>query len=168
MESRELTEAGISPSSDQHGSSTEAPSSTVRKGQRLDLWIEDLAYGGKALAKVDGLVVFVDNALPGDRVMASVYRRRKQYAEARAEQVLTPSPSRVPAPCVHVPVCGGCRFQDFDYEEQLRHKQRQVEGSGRRSSSTTGTRGSTRSRATRAARSRWASIAAATTTGRST
>jgi len=127
MESRELTEAGISPSSDQHGSSTDARSSTVRKGQRLELWIEDLAYGGKALAKVDGLVVFVDNALPGDRVMASVYRRRKQYAEARAEQVLTPSPSRVPAPCIHVPVCGGCRFQDFDYEEQLRHKQRQVE-----------------------------------------
>src|SRR5258706_14718667 len=128
MESRELTEAGISPSSDQHGSSTEAPSSTVRKGQRLELWIEDLAYGGKALAKEDGLVVFVDNALPGDRVMASVYRRRKQYAEARAEQVLTPSPSRVPAPCLHVPVCGGGRVPGFHYQGQPRHKPRPAGG----------------------------------------
>jgi 23S rRNA (uracil1939-C5)-methyltransferase len=104
-----------------------AEASTLRKGQKVELSITDLAYGGKALAKVDGLVVFVENALPGDRVLATVFRRRRQYAEARAERVLTPSPFRVPAPCVHVPICGGCRFQDFDYEEQLRHKQRQVE-----------------------------------------
>jgi 23S rRNA (uracil1939-C5)-methyltransferase len=89
--------------------------------------ISDLAYGGKALAKVGGLVVFVENALPGDRVLATIYRRRRQYAEARAQRILTPSPHRVAASCTHVPVCGGCRFQDFDYAEQLRHKQRQVE-----------------------------------------
>src|ERR1044071_1617834 len=96
--------------------STGAETSTLRKGQRVELQITDLAHGGKALAQVDGLVVFVENALPGDRVLATVFRRRRQYAEARAERVLTPSPSLVPAPCVHVPVCGGCRFQDFDYE----------------------------------------------------
>jgi len=98
----------------------------LRKGEKVELQISDLAYGGKALSKVGGLVVFVENALPGDRVLASIYRRRKQYAEARAERLLAASPSRVPAPCSHVPICGGCRFQDFDYEEQLRHKQRQV------------------------------------------
>ena len=103
------------------------PGAGPRKGQFLELQVSDLAYGGKALAKVSGLVVFVENALPGDRVLARVTRRRRQYAEARAERVLVPSPSRVPAPCSHVPICGGCRFQDFDYEEQLRHKQRQVE-----------------------------------------
>ncbi|HXL15369.1 MAG TPA: 23S rRNA (uracil(1939)-C(5))-methyltransferase RlmD, partial [Methylomirabilota bacterium] len=86
-----------------------------------------MAYGGKALAKVQGLVIFVENALPGDRVLATITRKRRQYAEARADRVLNPSPSRVPAPCSHVPICGGCRFQDFDYVEQLRHKQRQVE-----------------------------------------
>jgi len=129
MESSELTESGISPgtpSSGQIGSSTEASAPGVRKGLPITLSISDLAYGGKAIAKVDGLVVFVDNAFPGDKVLATVYRRRKQFAEARAERVIEPSPSRVPAPCVHVPMCGGCRFQDFDYEEQLRHKQRQV------------------------------------------
>src|SRR5436853_5065272 len=101
--------------------------SRLRKGQNVELDVIDLAYGGKALARVDGLVVFVENALPGDHVLATVTRRRSQYAEARAERILTPSSFRVPAPCVHVPICGGCRFQDFDYAEQLRHKQRQVE-----------------------------------------
>ncbi|HYQ96433.1 MAG TPA: TRAM domain-containing protein, partial [Candidatus Eisenbacteria bacterium] len=88
------------------------PGDGPRKGQFLELQVSDLAYGGKALAKVSGLVVFVENALPGDRVLARVTRRRRQYAEARAERVLVPSPSRVPAPCSHVPICGGCRFQD--------------------------------------------------------
>ncbi len=125
MESSELSPGGISPPA-----ATPAPSDfpqALRRGQVLELEISDLAYGGKALAKVQGLVVFVENALPGDRVLATVYRRRKQYAEARAERVLAPSPFRVAAPCSHVPVCGGCRFQDFDYAEQLKHKQRQVE-----------------------------------------
>ena len=100
----------------------------LKRGQTLELSVTDLAFGGKALAKVQGFVVFVENALPGDRVLATIYRKRKQYAEARVEKVLQPSPFRVPPTCSHVPVCGGCRFQDFDYEEQLRHKERQVEG----------------------------------------
>ena len=99
----------------------------LKRGQSLELEISDLAYGGKALAKVQGLVIFVENALPGDRVLATITRKRRQYAEARADRVLVPSSFRVPAPCSHVPICGGCRFQDFDYAEQLRHKERQVE-----------------------------------------
>src|SRR5262245_64092420 len=89
------------------------PSGTdIRRGQVLDLTVEDLAFGGRGLAKVDGFVIFVDGALPGDRVEAAVFRRRRQYAEARAERTLVPSPARVPAPCAHLAVCGGCRFQD--------------------------------------------------------
>jgi 23S rRNA (uracil1939-C5)-methyltransferase len=99
---------------------------TIRRGDRLELEVTGLAFGGAALAKVDGFVVFVENALPGDRVAATVYRRKRQYAEARAEAILRPSPARVAPRCEHVPICGGCRFQDLDYEEQIRHKERQV------------------------------------------
>jgi len=102
-------------------------SAQVRRGATLELEVADLAFGGAGIAKVDGLVVFVESALPGDRVLATVFRKKRQYAEARTEQVLRASPSRIPAPCQHVPVCGGCRFQDFSYAEQLRHKERQVE-----------------------------------------
>jgi 23S rRNA (uracil1939-C5)-methyltransferase len=103
------------------------PAADVRRGATLELEVEDLAFGGAALAKVDGLVVFVENALPGDRVVATVFRRKRQYAEARAERILRASPFRVEARCEHVAICGGCRFQDLAYPEQLRHKERQVE-----------------------------------------
>lgn len=98
----------------------------IQRGQTLELTIQDLAYGGAAVAKVEGFVVFVENALPGDRVLATVYRRRRQYAEARAERIIEAGAHRVPAPCAHVAICGGCRFQELDYAEQLRHKERQV------------------------------------------
>ena len=98
----------------------------VRRGQVLELEVEGLAFGGRALARVGGLVVFVENALPGDRVVATVYRRKRQYAEARAETILRPAPSRVTPRCAHTAICGGCRFQDLDYKEQLAHKERQV------------------------------------------
>ena len=99
----------------------------INRGQRLELDVQDLAFGGRALAKLDGFVIFVENALPGDRVLARVYRRKKQYAEAHAEKILNPSPRRVAALCSHTAICGGCRYQELDYQEQLRHKQRQVE-----------------------------------------
>lgn len=127
MESPELIPLPVA-AMPQAASPAPDPGAGPRKGQTLELTVTDLAYGGKALAKVNGFVVFVENALPGDTILATIYRRRRQYAEARAEKILKPSKGRVPAPCSHVPICGGCRFQDFDYEEQLRHKQRQVEG----------------------------------------
>lgn len=98
----------------------------IQRGQTLEVTIEDLALGGASVARVDGFVVFVESALPGDRVLATVYRRRRQYAEARADRILEPGPHRVPARCTHVAVCGGCRFQELHYAEQLQHKERQV------------------------------------------
>jgi len=99
----------------------------VKRGERLELEVQDLAFGGRALTKLNGFVIFVENALPGDRVLARIYRRKKQYAEAHAEEILSPSPHRVAARCSHTAICGGCRYQELDYREQLRHKQGQVE-----------------------------------------
>ncbi len=99
----------------------------VERGQVLELEIEDLAFGGRSIARIDGFVVFVENALPGDRVLATIFRRKRQYAEARAEKILRPSAHRVEPRCEHVGICGGCRFQELEYAEQLQHKMRQVE-----------------------------------------
>ena len=101
--------------------------SPVRRGDTLEIEVEDLAFGGRALAKKDGFVVFVENALPGDRVVATVYRKHRRYAEARALRVIRPAAQRVEPRCEHVPICGGCRTQDLAYDEQVRHKERQVE-----------------------------------------
>ncbi len=92
----------------------------------LTLDIEDVALGGKALARVDGQVVFVDRGLPGDRVRARVTKANRRFAEARFMAVEQPSPVRVPARCVHVDQCGGCRLQELPYDEQVRLKERQV------------------------------------------
>jgi 23S rRNA (uracil1939-C5)-methyltransferase len=92
----------------------------------LNVEVESIALGGNGLARVDGRVVFVEGGLPGDRAEARVRRVRRGYAEARLEKLSSPSPMRVPARCPHVPRCGGCRFQELDYAQQLREKQRQV------------------------------------------
>jgi len=92
----------------------------------LSLDVADLALGGKALARHEGRAVFVDRGLPGDRVRARVTRVKRGWAEARLEALERPSGRRVPAPCPHVERCGGCRFQDLAYEDQLAIKERQV------------------------------------------
>ncbi len=92
----------------------------------LTLDIEDIALGGKALARVDGKVVFVDRGLPGDRVEARVTKTNRRFAEARLLKVLTAGPARVAPRCVHVEQCGGCRLQDMPYDAQAALKERHV------------------------------------------
>ncbi|CAN5230537.1 23S rRNA (uracil(1939)-C(5))-methyltransferase RlmD [soil metagenome] len=98
----------------------------VQKGEKLELQIDSLAYGGNGVARLNGFVVFVRGGLPGDRVRARVTKTKRGFAEATAEAVLEPSPVRVPAPCRHFGVCGGCQFQDLAYEAQLEAKEQQV------------------------------------------
>lgn len=98
----------------------------VRKGEELELRVDSLAYGGSGVARHDGFVVFVRGALPGDVVRASVTKVKRGFAEAITERVVTPSEHRVVAPCAHFGACGGCRFQDYDYDRQLESKHAQV------------------------------------------
>ncbi|HEY6866465.1 MAG TPA: 23S rRNA (uracil(1939)-C(5))-methyltransferase RlmD [Candidatus Eisenbacteria bacterium] len=93
----------------------------------LTIEVERLVLGGKALARHEGRVVFVDGGLPGDRVGARITRLKRGWAEARLESVESPSPYRVEPACPHFGRCGGCRFQDLRYDEQCRAKQYQVE-----------------------------------------
>jgi len=103
-----------------------------RAGERVDLTIDSLAYGGRGVARLDGLVVMVDGGYPGDLVRARVTRSRRSLVEARAEEVLTPGALRVPPFCVHAGVCGGCRLQGIDYPRQVELKAGQVEEALRR------------------------------------
>ena len=97
----------------------------MKVNEVLTLAIADLALGGKALARHEGKIVFLDRGLPGDLVRARLIRIRRQYADARLESIDVPSADRVAAPCPHVQRCGGCRFQDLDYAVQCRIKERQ-------------------------------------------
>ena len=98
----------------------------VQRDQELELTVDSLAYGGNGVARLDGFVVFVRRALPGDTVRARVTKVQRRHAEALALEVLRPGPQRVEAPCAHYPACGGCRFQDLAYETQVETKARWV------------------------------------------
>jgi 23S rRNA (uracil1939-C5)-methyltransferase len=98
----------------------------VTKDQELELRIDSLAYGGNGVARLDGFVVFVRRALPGDTVRARVTKVKRNHAEAVSLEVVEPGAPRVEAPCAHYPDCGGCRFQDLAYEAQLDAKAQQV------------------------------------------
>lgn len=98
----------------------------IQKGSLIELEIENSAFGGRGVARRDGMVVFVDGGLPGDRVRARITKRKPQYAEARVEEVTAPSPHRTQPRCPLFGTCGGCRWQDFAYDQQLAHKQEHV------------------------------------------
>jgi len=105
---------------------------TVHIDDTLELTIESLAVGGRGVARVAGLAVFVDGGLPGQRVQALVYALRKRFAEARVVAVLSPGPHEAEPACPHFGDCGGCCWQHLAYEEQLRWKRTFVEDSFRR------------------------------------
>lgn len=88
--------------------------------------ITDVAAEGKALARVDDLVVFAPYVVPGDVVDLQVRRKKHSYAEAEAVRFHERSPLREEPFCQHFGVCGGCKWQCLKYEEQLRYKQKQV------------------------------------------
>jgi 23S rRNA (uracil1939-C5)-methyltransferase len=88
--------------------------------------ITDIAAQGKALARIDNFVTFVSNAVPGDVVDIQVFRRRKSYQEAYAVHFHSLSDKRTSPFCEHFGICGGCRWQDLKYSEQLCYKQKEV------------------------------------------
>jgi len=94
-----------------------------KQGDELDLTIESLAHGGNGVARTEGYVVFVKGAVPGDRVRARVEKRKRAYAEARAVELLEPSPERVEPRAPHP----GAPWQVLPYERQLEEKHSQVE-----------------------------------------
>ena len=102
----------------------------TRKKKELPLLekvtISDVAAEGKALAKVNDLVVFVPYVVPGDVVDLQVKRKKNHYAEAVAVKFYEKSPLRVEPFCQHYGVCGGCKWQCLSYKEQIKYKQKQV------------------------------------------
>ncbi len=88
--------------------------------------VEDYAAEGKSLARSDGKVIFIENAVPGDVVDVRLSKNKKDWAEGPAFHFHSYSPDRVEPFCSHFGVCGGCQWQMLPYQKQLQYKQRQV------------------------------------------
>ncbi len=89
----------------------------------IEVVIDSLSHEGRGIANCDGKVVFVDGALPGERVTFQLTNRRKTFDEGKLVEVLEASPDRIEAKCAHYGLCGGCSLQHMSTEDQIKHKQ---------------------------------------------
>ena len=102
----------------------------ARKQKQLPIFYEvtitDVAAEGKAIAKVDDMVIFTQYAVPGDVVDLQIFKKKKNYMEGRVIKFHSYSEKRCNAVCEHYGTCGGCKWQILPYDEQIRYKQKQV------------------------------------------
>jgi len=98
---------------------------TIRRGTELELDIKSLAYGGMGVAKVDNFVIFVKSAIPGEKIIARIYKKRKGFAEAFVKEVIKKSVYAEKSRCNHYYVCS--KVQTLSYEQQIIEKANQVE-----------------------------------------
>ena len=97
-----------------------------QKNDIVRVTIEDIGTEGEGIGKIDGFTLFVKDAVVGDEIEAKIIKPKKNYAYARLEKVLTPSPFRVEPKCAYHRQCGGCQIQALSYEKQLEFKHNKV------------------------------------------
>ena len=95
-------------------------------GQRVTVKIDDIAFGGEGVGRVDGFVVFVPLVIEGETVEATITEVKKNFARTELENVVTSAESRIEPECSYFGDCGGCQYQHMTYEAQLAMKQKQV------------------------------------------
>ena len=97
-----------------------------RRGDAISVLIDDLAFGGEGVGRIDGYVIFVRGGIPGDRVTVRLTEARARYGRGVIETVEVPSADRIDAPCAYFGRCGGCRLQHVAYPAQLAFQEKQV------------------------------------------
>ena len=103
--------------------------SVMRKKKMIvkDLQVINYASEGKSLGRIDGKVIFVDGAVPGDVADVLITKNKKDWAEGKAIHFKEYSPERVQPFCIHFGICGGCQWQMLPYKKQLEYKQQEAE-----------------------------------------
>jgi 23S rRNA (uracil1939-C5)-methyltransferase len=101
----------------------------VKRREELNITIENVAFGGKGICRINDYVIFVPNTLPQDEVKIRITKRKTGYAEGRLLEIVKPSPIRQKAPCKYFDWCGGCTWQNVSYEQQLEFKWNHVKES---------------------------------------
>jgi len=99
---------------------------SLKIGDKINLTIHDLAFGGEGVGRIEEFVVFVPFVITGETVEAEITELKKSFARARLLRVLTPARERVAPQCQYFGACGGCQYQHIDYAAQLRFKHKQI------------------------------------------
>lgn len=104
----------------------ESQAGAVTVGQTYTVTIDDLAFGGEGVARINEFVVFVPFVIPGETADVEIVEVKKSFARAKLLRVVTPSAERVNPECAHFAACGGCQYQHIAYPAQLAFKRKQV------------------------------------------
>ena len=105
---------------------TETPIPSLQPGQRVELDITTVAFGGDGIGRVDNFVVFVPFVVEGERVEVEIVDVKRRFATADLVRVITPSPRRVEPHCPYYMKCAGCQYQHIEYAFQLELKRKQI------------------------------------------
>ncbi|MGL5510484.1 MAG: 23S rRNA (uracil(1939)-C(5))-methyltransferase RlmD, partial [Microcoleaceae cyanobacterium] len=97
-----------------------------QQGQLIEITIDDLGDTGDGVGRYQDRVIFVPDTVPGDRIVVRLVRVKREYAQGKLQEILTPSPQRVRPSCIVADKCGGCQWQHIDYAYQLKAKENQV------------------------------------------
>ena len=99
---------------------------SLKLGDKINLTIHDLAFGGEGVGRIEEFVVFVPFVITGETVEAEITELKKNFARAKLLRVITQSPQRVAPECKYFTHCGGCQYQHIDYAAQLSFKHKQI------------------------------------------
>ncbi len=95
-------------------------------GTITEVEIQDLNHEGQGVARIDNFVVFISDAITGDKVKIKINGVKKHYATGEIIGIVKPSEFRAKAPCIYFEQCGGCQLMQMDYKEQLKYKRNKV------------------------------------------
>lgn len=101
----------------------------IKVGQSVEIYIDGMAHEGQGVGRAEGMAVFVEGALKGEKVVAKIDKLTKSYAIAHVEKILQASPERITPPCPYAEKCGGCTLQHLSYRAQLEFKTQKVRDS---------------------------------------
>ena len=99
---------------------------SLKLGDKINLTIHDLAFGGEGVGRIEEFVVFVPFVITGETVEVEITELKKNFTRAKLLRVITPSPERVAPECKYFTHCGGCQYQHIDYAAQLGFKHKQI------------------------------------------
>lgn len=99
----------------------------LSKNDKIELTIDALTSEGSGVGRYNGLAVFVRGTVPGDKIIAHIIKRSKNYAVGIIDEIISPSPNRIESDCPYSKKCGGCSFRHMTYEQELQYKKSRVQ-----------------------------------------
>ena len=98
----------------------------IKRNDIIEVKVDSISFGGSGFAKYDDIAIFIDKALPGQKLKVKLFKKYKSYFKAGIVEIIDETPFSLDPKCIHFNDCGGCSFQNFDYKEQLKQKEIQV------------------------------------------